>query len=184
MQTLCPKRSWLPSKGEERYLEVGYSSQGRLLIVSYIERQEQIRILAHDAPCAKKGGTVKKTKPAAPLVFEADSPILDEGDMRPEYDFSQLQQVGERGRHAKAMHQGYTTVIHHKDGTREVTHYRPLPGAVHLAPDVQAYFPDAEAVNTALRRLIALIPARRRATRKTRQQAQKDTISKEGKQVS
>jgi hypothetical protein len=112
---------------------------------------------------------VKKTKPAAPLVFEADSAILDAGDMRPEYDFSQLQQVGEGGRRAKEMRQGYTTVIHHKDGTREVTHYRSLPGTVHLAPDVQAYFPDAEAVNTALRGLIALIPTRRRTTRKARQ---------------
>lgn len=34
------------SEGEERYLEVGYSNQGRLLIVSYIERQEQIRIIS------------------------------------------------------------------------------------------------------------------------------------------
>jgi hypothetical protein len=125
---------------------------------------------------AKKGGTMKKTKNTASLVFEADSPILEAGDMRPEYDFSQLQQVGERGRHAKEMRQGYTTVIHHKDGTREVTHYRPLPGTVHLAPDVQAYFPDGEAVNTALRGLIARIPARRRTTRKARQQAQEDTI--------
>lgn len=125
---------------------------------------------------------MKKTKPAAPLVFEADSSILDARNIRPEYDFSQLQQVGERGRHAKAMRQGYTTVIHHKDGTKEVTHYRPLPGTVHLAPDVQAYFPDAEAVNTALRGLSALTPARRRVTWKARRQAKKDAISQEGKQ--
>jgi hypothetical protein len=121
-----------------------------------------------------KGGTMKKTKHAAPLVFEADSSVLDTEEMRPEYDFSQLKQVGERGRHAKAMRQGYTTVLRHKDGTKEVTHYRPLPGTVHLAPEVQAYFPDAEAVNTALRGLIALIPTRRRAIRKARQQAQED----------
>ena len=118
----------------------------------------------------------KSSKPVAPLVFEADSPVLEAGDMRPEYDLSQLQQVGARGRHAKAMRQGYTIVIHHKDGTREVTHYCSLPGTVHLAPDVQAYFPDGEAVNTALRGLIALIPAKRRATRKARQQSQEDTI--------
>ena len=116
-------------------------------------------------------------KHVAPLVFEAGSPILEAGDMRPEYDFSQLQQVGERGRHAKTMRQGYTTVLHHKDGTREVTHYRPLPGTVQLAPDVHAYFPDAEAVNTALRGLIALIPVRRRAIRKARRQAKEDAIS-------
>jgi hypothetical protein len=39
---------------------------------------------------------------------------------------------------------------------------RPLEGSIVLEPDVQAYFPDAEAVNTALRGLIALRPRRRR----------------------
>ena len=48
------------------------------------------------------------------------------------------------------------------DGTREITHVRPLEGSIVLNPDVQAYFPDAEAVNTALRGLIALRPRRRR----------------------
>jgi hypothetical protein len=37
---------------------------------------------------------------------------------------------------------------------------------VMLDPDVRAYFPDTEAVNTALRGLIALIPMRRRTARK------------------
>ena len=72
------------------------------------------------------------------LVFEADKPILDAGDMRPEYDFSTIKQVGERGRHAKAMRKGYTTILHHKDGTKEVTHYRPLDGCVVLDRDVRA----------------------------------------------
>ena len=109
------------------------------------------------------------------LVFEADKPILDAGDMRPEYDFSQLQPVGERGRHAKAMRKGYTTIMNHPDGTKEVTHYRPLPGSVVLDQDVRAYFPSSDAVNAALRGLIALIPARRRAARKARQQAKTDS---------
>ena len=112
----------------------------------------------------KKGKTQR-------LVFEADTPVLDAGDMRPEYDFSTMKQVGEHGRHAKAMRKGYTTILHHKDGTKEVTHYRPLDGCVVLDRDVRAYFTDSEAVNTALRGLIALIPAKRRAARKARQQA-------------
>ena len=33
------------SEGEGRYLEVGYSNRGRLLIVSYTERQGRIRII-------------------------------------------------------------------------------------------------------------------------------------------
>jgi hypothetical protein len=47
-----------------------------------------------------------------------------------------------------------------------------MPGSVVLDQDVRAYFPDAEAVSAALRGLIALIPAKRRATRKSRQPAQ------------
>jgi hypothetical protein len=51
------------------------------------------------------------------LVFEADKPVLEAGDMRPEYDFSTLKQVGERGRFHKARREGYTTVMTHPDGT-------------------------------------------------------------------
>jgi len=109
------------------------------------------------------------------LMIEADKPILDAGNMHPEYDFSQLTPVGERGRHAKAMRQGYTTILNHPDGTKEVTHYRPLPGCVVLDQDVRAYFPNSDAVNAALRGLIALIPAKRRAARKVRQQAKADS---------
>jgi hypothetical protein len=37
-------------------------------------------------------------------------------EMLPEYDFSQLGQPI-RGKHAKAMRQGYSVTIHHPDGT-------------------------------------------------------------------
>jgi hypothetical protein len=116
----------------------------------------------------KKGKTQR-------LVFEADEPVLEAGDMRPEYDFSTMQQVGERGRHAQAMRQGYTTILHHKDGSQTVTQYYPVPGSVVLDPDVRAYFPDADAVNAALRGLIDLIPAKRRAMRKTARQRKTET---------
>ena len=89
--------------------------------------------------------------------------------LRPEYDISQLAQAGERGKYHKALRQGYTRVVQHKDGTKEMTHFRPLPGTVHLDPDVRAYFPDSESVNAALRGLIALIPAKRRAARKQKE---------------
>ncbi len=68
----------------------------------------------------------------------------------PEYDFSQ----GVRGKHAMAMRDGYTMVIHHSDGTTEVRDVTPRPGTVVLDPDVRAYFPNSEAVNRALRSLI------------------------------
>ena len=83
--------------------------------------------------------------------------------MRPEYDFT----GGVRGKHATAIRQGYTRIVHRTDGTREITEIRPLEGSIVLDPDVQAYFPDAEAVNTALRGLIALRPRRRRVRKAT-----------------
>ena len=70
--------------------------------------------------------------------------------MAPEYDFSQ----GVRGKHAAAMRDGYKMVIHHSDGTTEVREVTPRPGTVVLDPDVRAHFPDSEAVNRALRKLI------------------------------
>ena len=39
-------------------------------------------------------------------------------------------------------------------------HYQLEKGAVILDPDVREYFPDAKAVNAALRSLIALIPSK------------------------
>jgi hypothetical protein len=102
---------------------------------------------------------------------KAKQQSAEQDTMRPEYDLSSMVRVGERGRYHHAMRKGYTTIVHHKDGSKTVTQYRPLPGAVHLDPDVQAYFPDAEAVNMALRGLIALIPAKRRAVRKAKRRS-------------
>ena len=81
-------------------------------------------------------------------------------DLRPEYDFTGV--PGVRGKYSRALRKGYTRVVHQKDGTKEITHILPLVGSVMLDPDVQTYFPDAEAVNQALRGLIALIPTKRR----------------------
>ena len=78
----------------------------------------------------------------------------DAEEMLPEYDFS----AGVRGKHYRAYQNGYTIIIHKADGTTEEQDYTLLDGAAILDPDVRAYFPDAEAVNTALRGLIKLIP--------------------------
>jgi hypothetical protein len=96
---------------------------------------------------------------------QAQTPPPDQDARRPEYDCTGV--PGVRGKHAAAMREGYTGTVHHADGTREIIHVRPLEGSVVLDPDVQAYFPDAEAVNTALRGLIALRPRRRRGRKAT-----------------
>jgi hypothetical protein len=45
-----------------------------------------------------------------------------------------------------------------EDGTADIQYFTLADGAVMLEPDVRSYFPDSEAVNQALRSLIALIP--------------------------
>jgi hypothetical protein len=78
--------------------------------------------------------------------------------MRAEYDLSN----GVRGKHYRALQNGYTMTIH-RDGTTIVKEIRAPKGAVILEPDVQEFFPDANAVNTTLRSLIQLIPGKRRS---------------------
>lgn len=88
--------------------------------------------------------------------------ISEEDDMLPEYDFSD----GIRGKHYKERQAGYTVTIHKTDGTTEVKSYGPKNPIV-LAPDVQEYFPTAQAVNHALRSLIALFPNQKRNAQRT-----------------
>ncbi len=75
-------------------------------------------------------------------------------EMLPEYDFSE----GVRGKHYQAYRRGYQVIVHKMDGTTETRDFSLPEGAVILAPDVHAYFPDSETVNRALRGLIELLP--------------------------
>ncbi len=85
--------------------------------------------------------------------------------MRSEYDFANMKD-GIRGKYYKAYRAGHTVKIHTADGTTLVQHFALEDGAVILEPDVREYFPDSEAVNTALRCLIPLMPKKRRAKTK------------------
>jgi hypothetical protein len=64
---------------------------------------------------------------------------------------------GVRGKYYRAYRAGHTVKVHRADGTTAVQYFEPEEVIV-LAPDVQEYFPNSEAVNKALRGLIALIP--------------------------
>ncbi len=83
-------------------------------------------------------------------------------DMLPEYDFANME-GGVRGKYYKAYREGHTVKIHKTDGTTVVQHFTLEDGAVMLEPDVRKYFPDSEAVNTALRSLIPVIEHERKA---------------------
>lgn len=79
-------------------------------------------------------------------------------DMRPEYDFS----GGVHGKYAKSLReQGYTIRVYEADGTYTETHVLSETTVV-LEPDVWEYFPDSQAVNEALRALIAIAPKKRK----------------------
>ncbi|MEW6357713.1 MAG: hypothetical protein AB1696_15380 [Planctomycetota bacterium] len=87
---------------------------------------------------------------------------MKDNDMRAEYDF----RGGVRGKHYRAMQAGYTITIHKADGTTVVKDVMPKEGAVVIAPDIRAYFPDSESVNKALRCLIPLLRQKRKAKAK------------------
>ncbi|MFH1146452.1 MAG: hypothetical protein V1736_01945 [Pseudomonadota bacterium] len=87
---------------------------------------------------------------------ECSSSTTHNDDMLPEYDFS----GGVRGKHARALQQGYKVRILKEDGSVEERDYLMPEGTIVLDPDVRAYFPDAQAVNKALRTLISLVPKR------------------------
>jgi hypothetical protein len=80
-------------------------------------------------------------------------------EMRPEYDFKSMA-GGIRGKYYRAYSTGHCVEVHEADSATTVQHFAPDEGAVTLEPDVREYFPDSEAVNKALRALIALIPAK------------------------
>jgi hypothetical protein len=80
-------------------------------------------------------------------------------DMRPEYDFAG--RTGVRGKYYQKLRAGYTIKIQQADGTTLVQQITRPEGTITLDPDVREYFPDAEAVNTALRTLIQLVPPKK-----------------------
>ena len=83
-----------------------------------------------------------------------------DNDLLPEYDFS----GGVRGKYARALREhGYSIRVYEADGTYSETRVLGEKTVV-LEPDVWEYFPNSQAVNRALRALIAIVPANREAT--------------------
>ena len=107
------------------------------------------------------------------MVDKLTEPMITGDDMRAEYDFT----GGVRGKHYKALRNGYTVKIHQADGTTVVQHYEIKDGAVMLDPDVREYFPDSDAVNDALRSLIALIPKKHKPVPYTRTVSQQSSLA-------
>jgi hypothetical protein len=73
-------------------------------------------------------------------------------EMQSEHDF----RGAARGRAYRPLHEGYEVQIHKANGTTVVQQFVLQEGTVMLEPDVQAFFPDSESVNKALRTLMTL----------------------------
>lgn len=69
---------------------------------------------------------------------------------------------GVRGKHSASYRRGHTVKISHEDGSVTVQRFIPDKDAILLDKDVKAFFPNAEAVNNALRTLINIIPNKRK----------------------
>ena len=69
---------------------------------------------------------------------------------------------GVRGKHADSYRKGHTVKITQDDGSVTVHKFIPDKAAILLDNDVRKFFPDAEAVNNALRALIGIMPYNRR----------------------
>ncbi|HZT60419.1 MAG TPA: BrnT family toxin [Pyrinomonadaceae bacterium] len=109
------------SADEQRFLIVGSSDRGRMLIVAHTDDGQPSVSLARGSQLLRKESPMKRV--------EAEP----EDEMRPEYDFSQLK-GRVRGKYVERYREGTNLVL--------------------LDPDVAAAFPDAKAVNDALRLLM------------------------------
>ncbi|MCP4658102.1 MAG: hypothetical protein GY856_22050 [bacterium] len=79
--------------------------------------------------------------------------------MLPEYNFTGMK--GVRGKYYRAYRRGHKVSVHESDGSTSVRYFKLEDGAVMLDPDIREHFPDSEAVNAALRSLIATSRQRR-----------------------
>ncbi|KKO20055.1 MAG: BrnT family toxin [Candidatus Brocadia sp.] len=145
---------------EQRYIDIGSSENGRVLVVVYTERGFNIRIIS----CRKATASERKLYRNGNFMKKGNDKIVpaEGNNMRTEYDFT----GGVRGKHYKTMQNGYTVSIHKADGTTVVKEVMPKKGAVIIEPDIRAYFPDSESVNRALRCLIPLLSKKRKAKTK------------------
>jgi uncharacterized protein len=112
------------SKVEERFVTVGASHRGKLLVVVHTEEATICGSLARVWRADENDGVMKK-------VREKNNEMLRE------YDFSQ----GVRGKYVRRYGRGTNVVV--------------------LEPDVAKAFPNAEAVNSSLRSLAAIIRRRK-----------------------
>ena len=112
----------------------GITERARLVAVMFAERGQNIRIIGARHARAKSALTMTKgTTKSGKKTTKKRAPRADDDDILPEYDFSRA------------------------GPNRYAQRYAGGANVVALDPDVAALFPDAEAVNRALRALAGII---------------------------
>ena len=119
------------SAGEARCLLLGQTSRHRLIVIAFTEPGPDMTASGSSQPAlpiAASAMTMKKAKrKAAPSRRAVREPTPATDEIHPHYDFS----AGVRGKYAARYREGTNVVL--------------------LEPDVAERFPDAAAVNRALR---------------------------------
>jgi uncharacterized DUF497 family protein len=118
------------SVDEERYVTIGHSDSGQLLMVAI-----QIEAPAFESSVRESQLVARENPIKSNNDIQADTVHPSDDELRPEYDLSQLQ-GGVRGKYAQRYKQGTNLVL--------------------LAPDVADAFPTEDSVNEALRLLIRI----------------------------
>jgi hypothetical protein len=114
------------STDEARFIILGSSSVGNLLVVVFTERRDIIRLMSAREPHRRKEKDMKHSI----HLLEDDNYDLDD-DIVPEYDFAELQERAQsEGREYRGQLRGRV---------------------IRLAPDVSDAFQSADEVNEALR---------------------------------
>ena len=109
---------------EQRFITIGMSSVRRHLMVAHADSGSE---LESSAPARRQGASDHT------MNKKTDKRKRQQDDLRREYDLSKLKR-GIRGKYTARYRAGTNLVL--------------------LSPDVAEHFPDDQAVNTALRRLI------------------------------
>jgi uncharacterized DUF497 family protein len=136
------------SEHEERYINIGVSAGGNVIVLVSTERRGKFASLIAERLRAMKGDFMKKA-----IIKES----LEDDEMRAEYDFSSMKGAV-RGKYHKAYREGHKVVIHQAGGMATIHYFKLEEGAVMLEPDVRKHFSNSEAVNKALRSLISTTP--------------------------
>ena len=122
------------SVGEERFLLLGRTGSGRIVVVAFTERTGILTPSASSQPASPTAASATTMKKAKRKTASPRRPAAED-DLLPHYDF----RGGVRGKYAARYREGTNVVV--------------------LAPDVAARFPDSAAVNRALRALAEVADA-------------------------